>query len=104
MELPEFNQANVRKKICELKALPAAEREVVANEIRTDLKAYIQSNFTLDEFYSDKIENMPDTFAEEMASGVSIAIREDNWQLVVELPSSEGEPVETERKKNGNNK
>jgi|SRR5690606_32281168 len=86
MLLPEFNQRNVDEKIKEIKASSIGERAKIAEEIKANLKDWLKKNFTIDRIYSYGLDNLDKSIIEEWAGGISLAILNDNWTLIVNFP------------------
>ncbi|MBS1568923.1 MAG: hypothetical protein JST45_05715 [Bacteroidetes bacterium] len=84
MALPAFNQANINLKIAEIKALPDRDRELVASEVKADIKAWLLENLTFTEEQLFCMDKWPKSMQEETGFGIGTALQYKEWELIIQ--------------------
>lgn len=98
MEKVQFNQENVDNKIGEIKDLPDSDREAIATQIKTDIRGWLQNNFTFTNVEENCMENWPQSMREETGFGIGTALYYPEWSLTVDIPN-DSPPVGIDKKK-----
>ena len=93
---PAFNPDNVNSKIAEIKSLPIAEREAIANLVKADLRGWLLDTFEFTPVESNCMQTWPESMREETGFGIGTALKNSEWALEINFPP---DPTPTESKK-----
>lgn len=89
----EFTQKNVDAKIAEIKAFPERERQIISDEIKLDIRAWMLKTFTFPEFYEKRMALWPKSLREETGFGIGTALLYDYWTLEIKMPNNPPTPA-----------
>ena len=89
----EFTQANVDRKIAEIKALPERERQTISDAVKADIRAWLLQTFVFPEHYEKRMALWPKSLREETGFGIGTALLYEDWTLEIKMPHNPPTPA-----------
>ncbi len=85
MEKLPFTQANVDKKISEIKSKSETERRTISDSVKSTVRAWLLQNFEFNSEYERRLGMWPQSMREESGFMMGTVLLYDEWTLKVQI-------------------